>query len=156
MTGNIEESVRRPHRDVGCADGCVSLGHQGEHDFLKNFIFSHMFFKNIYFNWRVITLQYCDGFGIYRLNQPPVHICPPILNSCPPPSPPFLSGLSQSTGFECAASFIELALVIYFTYSNIHVSILFSQIIPPSPSPTESKSLFCFATLHIRSLFPSF
>ena len=34
------------------------------------------------------------------------------------------------------------ALVIYFTYGNVHVAILFSQIIPPSPSPTESKSLF--------------
>ena len=32
--------------------------------------------------------------------------------------------------------------VIYFTYCNIHVSMLFSQIIPPSPFPTESKSLF--------------
>ena len=38
-----------------------------------------------------------------------------------------------------AASYIKLALVIYFTYGNIHVSMLFSQIIPPSLSPTESK-----------------
>ena len=28
------------------------------------------------------------------------------------------------------------------TYDNIRVSMLFSQIIPPSPSPTESKRLF--------------
>ena len=60
----------------------------------------------------------------------------------PPPSPPHPSGLSQGTRSECPVSCIKLALVIYFTYGNIHVSVLFSQIIPPSPSPTESKSLF--------------
>ena len=31
---------------------------------------------------------------------------------------------------------------ICFTYDNIHVSMLFSKIIPPSPSPTKSKRLF--------------
>ena len=35
----------------------------------------------------------------------------------------------------------QTALVIYFTYGNIHVSMLFCQIIPPSPPPTESKRL---------------
>ena len=39
---------------------------------------------------------------------------------------------------------LHLALVICFTYGNVHVSMLFSQIIPPLPSPTESKSLFFF------------
>ena len=29
-----------------------------------------------------------------------------------------------------------------FTHGNVYVSVLFSQIIPPSPSPTESKRLF--------------
>ena len=57
-------------------------------------------------------------------------------------SPRHPSGLSQCTGFECPVSCIKLGLVICFTYGNIHVSMLFSQIIPPSPSPTESKSLF--------------
>ena len=60
----------------------------------------------------------------------------------PPASAPHPSGLSQSTSFGCPALCIKLALVIYFTYGNIYVSMLFSQMIPPSSSPTESKSLF--------------
>ena len=77
------------------------------------------------------------------MNQPWVYTCPPILNPAPPlPSLPYPSGLSQSTGFGRPASCIKLALVIYFTHGNTHVSVLFSQIIPPLPSPTESKSLF--------------
>ena len=70
-----------------------------------------------------------------------VHVSP-IPKPLPPPSPSHPSGLSQCTSFECPVSCIELGLVIYFTYGNIHVSMLFSQIIPPSPFPTESKSLF--------------
>ena len=91
----------------------------------------------IYFNWRPITLQHCGGFVIHTHESATgVHVFPhpepPLLT----PSPPHPSGLSQSTSFECPASCIELALVIYFTYGNIHVSMLFSHIIPPSPSPT--------------------
>ena len=71
-----------------------------------------------------------------------IHVLPPSWTLLPPASSPCPSGLSQSNDFGCPASFIELALVIYFTYGNAHVSVLFSQIIPPSPSPTESKSLF--------------
>ena len=66
----------------------------------------------------------------------------PILNPLPPPSPSHPSGLSLCTSFECPVSCIKLGLLIYFTYGNIHVSMIFSQIIPPSPSPTESKNLF--------------
>ena len=39
-------------------------------------------------------------------------------------------------------SCIQLGLVICFTLDNIHVLMLFSPIIPPSPSPIESKSPF--------------
>ena len=109
---------------------------------------------------RLITLQYSGGF---------CHIFTWISHGCtcvphPEPSPTSLpshpSGLSQFTSFECLVSCMELGLVIYCTYGKIHVSMLFSHIIPPSPSPTESKSLFfisvSFAVSHIRLSLPSF
>ena len=94
------------------------------------------------------------------MNQPQVHIWPPAIRNPPPTSsPPHSSRLPQSTGFEYPASCIELALVISFTYGNMHVSVIFSQIIPPLPIP-KSKSLFVtsvsFAALYIGSLLPSF
>ena len=76
------------------------------------------------------------------MNHPRVYMCSPTPKSLPPPSPSHPSGLSQCTSFVCPVSCIELGLVIYFTFGNIHVSMLFSQMIPPSPSPTEYKSLF--------------
>ena len=57
------------------------------------------------------------------------------------PPQPIPLGCPRALTLGALASCIELALVIYFTYGNIHVSMLFSQIIPPLPSPIESKSL---------------
>ena len=48
----------------------------------------------------------------------------------------------QKEGNDNSVSCIKPELAIHFTYDNIHVSMLLSQIIPPLPSPTESKSLF--------------
>ena len=67
----------------------------------------------------------------------------PILNP-PPTSLPIPSLRSpQCTSPEHPVSCIEPGLAICFTYDNIHVSMLFCQIIPHSPSPTDSKRLFC-------------
>ena len=107
------------------------------------FSITGFFFFNInLFNWRLITLQYGIGFAIHQHESATgVHVFP-ILNPLPPPSLYHPSGSSQCTSPEHPVSCIEPGLVIRFTYDIIHVSMSFSQIIPPSPSPTESKRLF--------------
>ena len=96
----------------------------------------------IYFNWRLITLQYCIGFARHQHESATgVHVFP-ILNPLSPPSPYHLSGSSQCTSPKHPLSCIKPRLAIHFLYDSIHVSMPFSQIIPPLPSPTESKRLF--------------
>ena len=67
-----------------------------------------------------------------------IHVCPPFGIPLFSLSPQLL----QSAGFDCPVSYIKLPLAICFTYVNVYVSMLFSQVIPSFPSPTESKSLF--------------
>ena len=104
--------------------------------------FHHFFFFFvIYFNWRLITILW--WFLLYvHMNQPRVYMCSPFCTSLSPPSPSHPSGSSKCTSPEHPVSCIEPGLVIYFIYDNIHVSVLFSQIIPPLPSLTESNNLF--------------
>ena len=94
-----------------------------------------------FYYYYFFNLQYCIGFVIHRHESATgVHMFP-ILTPLPPPSSSHLSGLSQCTSPEHPVSCIEPGLAIHFTYGNIHVSMPFSKIIPPSPSPTESKRL---------------
>src|SRR5574340_590842 len=66
------------------------------------------------------------------------HSEPPL----PPPSPYHPSGSSQCTSPKHPVSCIKPGLVTRSIYDIIRISMPFSQIIPPSPSPTESKRLF--------------
>ena len=70
------------------------------------------------------------------------YMCSPSRSPFPPPSLSHPPGSSQCTSPEHPVSCIEPGLAICFTYDNLQVSMLFSQIIPPSPSPTESERLF--------------
>ena len=94
-------------------------------------------------------------FAIHDMNHPWVYMCSLSWTPLQPPSPSHPSGSSQCTSPEHPVSYIEPGLAICFKYDNIHVSILFSQIIPPSPSPTESKSLFYTSVSLLLSLIQS-
>ena len=84
----------------------------------------------------VLVLPYIN------MNLPQVYTCSPSYTPLPPPSPYHPSGSSQCTSPKHPVSCIKPGLVTRFIYDIIHVSTPFSQIIPPSPSPTESKRLF--------------
>ena len=76
------------------------------------------------------------------MNPPQVYTCSLSWSLFPPPSLYHPSGSSQCTSPKHPVSCIKPGLAIRFIYDIIHVSLPFSQIIPPSPSPTESKILF--------------
>ena len=83
----------------------------------------------------VLVLPYID------LNQPWVYMCyhpEPPSHLAPPPIP-----LGHPSAPALASCIMHWTwLVIHFTCDNLHVSMPFSRIIPPLPSPTESKRLF--------------
>ena len=98
-------------------------------------------FKFIYFNWRLL-LQYCIGFAIHQHESTTgVHVFP-ILN--PPPTSLPIPSLWVIPVHQPQASCIlhQTWLVIHLLYDVLQFSMPFSQIIPPSPSPRESKRLF--------------
>ena len=105
-------------------------------------IYIYIYFSFIFISWRLITLQYCSGFchtltwishGFTCVPHPG-----PLSHLLPHPMPLGHPSAPAPSTVSC----IQPGLVIWFTLDNIHVSMLFSQIIPPLPSPIESKSLF--------------
>ena len=77
-----------------------------------------------------------------KMNPPQVYMCSPSCTLLPPPSPYPPSGSSQCTSPRHPVSCIEPGLATRFIYDIMHISMPFSQIILPSPTPTESKRLF--------------
>ena len=81
----------------------------------------------------VLVLPYID------MNPPQGYMRSQTWTPLPPPTPYYLSGSSLCTSPKHPVPCIEHRLAIHFLHDSTHVSMLFSQIIPPSPS--ESKSL---------------
>ena len=99
--------------------------------FFLIFIFTLFYFTVLY--WFCHTLTWIHHGCTWVPNpEPPL----------PPPTSYHLSGSSPCTSPKHPVSCIEHRLAIHFMYNNIHISIPCSQIIPPSPSPAESRRLF--------------
>ena len=95
-----------------------------------------------FFNFFFLLYNIVLVLPYINMHPPWVYMCSPSWTPLPPPSPYHPSGPSQCTSSKHPVSFIEPGLVSHLTYDILHVSMQFSQIIPPSPSPTESKRLF--------------
>ena len=97
---------------------------------LSVFKINYLFYFTILY-WFCHTLTWiCHGCTCVPHPEPPSHLSP------------HPSGSSQCTSPKHPVSWIKPGLAICFTCDNLHVSMPFSHIIPPSPSPTESKRLF--------------
>ena len=123
-----------------------------QNTFFLIFIFTLFYFTVLY--WFCHTLT-----RIHHRIRIHVHVFH-TLKPLPPPFPSHPSVSSQCTSLKHPVSCIEPGLAICFTCDNLHVSVPFSHIIPPSSSPTESKRLFntsvSFSVLHTGSSLPSF
>ena len=97
-----------------------------------SFFFNFYFYFILLYN-TVLVLPYID------MNPARVYMSSQTWNPLPPHSPYHLSGSSPCTSPKHPVSCIKHRLAIRSLHDSIHVSMPFSQIIPPSPSPSESK-----------------
>ena len=114
------------------------------------FIFFNFYFYFILLYNTVLVLPYID------INLPWVCMSSQSWTPLPPLSPYHLSGSSPCTSPKHPVSCIEHRLAIRFLHDSIHVSVPFSQIIPPSPSPSQSKSPFYTSVSLLLSLIQGY
>ena len=112
---------------------------------LDKFYFTYLFYF-IFFYFTILYWFCHTSICICHRCTCVPHPEPPL----PTPSPYHPSGSSKCTSPKLPVSCIEPGLAICFIYDIIHVLMPFSQIISPSPSPTESKRLFYTTTAQLQ------
>ena len=126
--------------------------------YLLAILFFNLF---IYYNWRLITLQYCGGFAIHEYDPPRLYTCSQSWTPLPPPSAYHPSGSSQCTSPKHPVSYIELGLVNRF---HIWYYTCFNAILPNHPTLSLSHRVqktvlyisVSFAVSYTGLLLPSF
>ena len=116
--------------------------------------------KKNFFNWRLITLQYCGGFchastwishGCTCVSHPePLSHLPPHPIPLGHPSAPALSALSHAWNLDWWSI---LHMVIY-TFQCYSLKSSYPRPLPQNPKVCSLS--VSFAVSHIRSLLPSF
>ena len=97
-----------------------------------------LFFFLIFLLYNIVSV-----LPYINMHPPQVYTCSQSYIPLPTPSPYQPSGSSQCTSPKHPVSCIKPGLATHFIYDIIHISMPFSQIIPPSPSPTQSKLHIC-------------
>ena len=124
---------------------------------LTNVLFIYFFkYKFIYFNWRLITLQYCIGFAIHqRESATGIHMVP-ILN--PPPS-----SLPVSSLWVIPVHQPQASSIMHWTWTgdlfHIWYYTCFNAILPNHPTQVQKTVLYIcvsFAVPHTGLSLPSF
>ena len=108
-----------------------------------------LFFYKFYFIFKIYIIVLV--LPNIEMNLPQVYMCSPSWTLLHPPSPNHPSGSSQCTSPKHPVSCIKPGLATRFLHDILHVSMSFSQIFPPSPSPTESIRLFYTSVSHLLS-----
>ena len=123
----------------------------------RSFFFKYKF---IYFNWRLITLQYFIGFAIHQHESTTGTHVNPILNSVPPPSPYHPSGSShapvpsnQYPAFNLDWQFISYMILCMFQCHSPKSS--YPLPLPQSPKDC-SRHLCLFCCLAYRVIITIF
>ena len=128
--------------------------------YLVKILFIYLFFS-LYFNWKLITLQYCDGFVIHwHESATGVHVVP-ILNL-----PPTFLPIPSLRVIPVHRPWVPCLIHGTWTADLFHIwwYTCFNAILSNHPTLTFSHKIqqsvlyICvsFAVLHMGSLLPSF